>query len=222
MGRRPPRSGKDPIRRKLPDERVPVCSVVFGGKMPPRDAAIVSIEPPETVYAGDKLNVKVQLKLDGLAGQKVRLGLYDGKDRIAEEIVTVPNDRDRMRTKRELSAEPKEPGQHNYQVRLEGPDGQAIEGEAFAAEGMSLVLADVEEEPLAAAAAELSGKGAKVVGVPCDVARPADMQALAERTLSEFGAVHILSNNAGVGGAAVGQALWERSLEELRVEYGLR
>jgi len=113
------------------NDRVPLCSVVFGGKIPPRDAAIVSIEPPETVYAGDKMNVKVELKLDGLAGQSVRVGLYDGKERVADETLTVPNDRNRMRKKIELSAEPKETGQHNYSVKIEGKDGQPIEGEAF-------------------------------------------------------------------------------------------
>lgn len=36
--------------------------------------------------------------------------------------------------------------------------------------------------------------------MPTDVSRPADVQALADRAISEFGAVHVLCNNAGVGG----------------------
>ena len=85
--------------------------------------------------------------------------------------------------------------------------------EGFAAEGMSVVLADVESEPLARTTRELEAGGARVVGVECDVTRPEAVEALAERALSSFGAVHVLCNNAGVIGS-IGRALWEESLDE--------
>ncbi len=70
----------------------------------------------------------------------------------------------------------------------------------FAAEGMRCVLADVEEEALERAVQELRRSGAAAAGVRTDVSSAADVQALADRTIAEFGAVHVLCNNAGVGG----------------------
>jgi NAD(P)-dependent dehydrogenase (short-subunit alcohol dehydrogenase family) len=63
----------------------------------------------------------------------------------------------------------------------------------LASEGMRLVLADVEAEPLARAAAELGA-----LGVHCDVTDLHSMQHLADQAFDTFGAVHIVFNNAGV------------------------
>src|SRR5687768_1833354 len=77
----------------------------------------------------------------------------------------------------------------------------------FAAEGMAVVLADVEEPALAAAAAELSEQGARVRAVVTDVSDAAQVDALRDQALDAFGAVHVLCNNAGVGGPH--GLLWE-------------
>ena len=68
----------------------------------------------------------------------------------------------------------------------------------FAAEDMKVVLADIEAEPLAQAVEEIVGRGGEAIGVPTDVSDLAAIEALAERTIAEFGAVHVLCNNAGV------------------------
>ena len=68
----------------------------------------------------------------------------------------------------------------------------------FAAEGMKLVLADVERGALAAAARELEASGCETLAVETDVSRAEDVAALARRTLDTFGAVHVVCNNAGV------------------------
>jgi len=72
--------------------------------------------------------------------------------------------------------------------------------ERFAAEGMRVVLADVEEPALAEAAAKLTARGATVLPVRTDVANPAEVEALRDEAVGAFGAVHVLCNNAGVGG----------------------
>lgn len=77
--------------------------------------------------------------------------------------------------------------------------GRAM-AERFAAEGMRLVLGDIEEPALAATTEALSAAGATVLGVPTDVSRLSDVQALADRALATYGAVHLVCNNAGVGG----------------------
>jgi len=76
--------------------------------------------------------------------------------------------------------------------------GRALAGR-FAAEGMRCVLADVDDGALDRAVGELRRDGAAAIGVRTDVASAADVQALADRTVSEFGAVHLVCNNAGVG-----------------------
>jgi NAD(P)-dependent dehydrogenase (short-subunit alcohol dehydrogenase family) len=70
---------------------------------------------------------------------------------------------------------------------------------AFAGAGMLVVLADVREEPLEQAASQLRDSGARAIAVRTDVRRLEEVEALAAATLAEFGAVHVLCNNAGVG-----------------------
>lgn len=72
--------------------------------------------------------------------------------------------------------------------------------ERFASEGMSVVMADVEEPALSEAARGLEAKGLEVLPVVTDVSRPDQLDALRDRALEAFGAVHVLCNNAGVGG----------------------
>ncbi len=68
----------------------------------------------------------------------------------------------------------------------------------FAEEGMKVVLADIEEPALETAVTQLSAAGHEVVGVPTDVSDWGAIQSLAEATLSAFGGVNVVHNNAGV------------------------
>jgi NAD(P)-dependent dehydrogenase (short-subunit alcohol dehydrogenase family) len=70
----------------------------------------------------------------------------------------------------------------------------------FASAGLHVVLADVQQDALATAKAEVEGHGVHVLTVPTDVSKEADVQALAAATLERFGAVHVVCNNAGVAG----------------------
>ena len=78
-------------------------------------------------------------------------------------------------------------------------------------EGMKVVLADVEEAALAQAEQELRATHATVLAVQTDVSRASDIEALAQKTLKAFGAVHLLVNNAGVG---AGSSIWESTLAD--------
>lgn len=73
--------------------------------------------------------------------------------------------------------------------------------ERFLAEGMKVVLADIEKESLDRQVARLSSEGGDVLGVICDVRDPGSVAGLAQRTLSAFGGVHVVFNNAGVAPA---------------------
>ena len=70
--------------------------------------------------------------------------------------------------------------------------------ERFLAEGMNVAMADIEEESLARQVERLSSAGGNVRGVECDVRDPESIADLAKTTLSEFGGVHVVFNNAGV------------------------
>ncbi|MEX1193695.1 MAG: SDR family NAD(P)-dependent oxidoreductase [Dehalococcoidia bacterium] len=82
----------------------------------------------------------------------------------------------------------------------------------FGAEGMKVVLADIEEEALKQAEVEFREKGVDVLAVQTDVAKPEDLEKLAQQTLNAFGVVHILCNNAGVAGAW--GPTWENTLAD--------
>lgn len=70
------------------------------------------------------------------------------------------------------------------------------------AEGMRVVLADVEPAALADAERELTGRGVQTLAVRTDVCDEGSVRALADAALARFGAVHLVCNNAGVMGGA--------------------
>lgn len=84
---------------------------------------------------------------------------------------------------------------------------------AFGGAGMRLVLADIEADRLDGVVAELTDAGQTAIGVRTDVSDADQVAALAEAALAEFGAVHLVANNAGVG---VGGALDEMSIDDWR------
>lgn len=68
--------------------------------------------------------------------------------------------------------------------------------------GLHVVLADVEEDALGDAEAQLAAHGVETLTVPTDVSREADVQLLAAATIDRFDAVHVVCNNAGVAARA--------------------
>jgi NAD(P)-dependent dehydrogenase (short-subunit alcohol dehydrogenase family) len=83
--------------------------------------------------------------------------------------------------------------------------------ERCAQEGMKVVLAGINQDNLSRAEEALRPTGATTLCVETDVSKLADIEALAEKTLDAFGAVHILVNNAGV---AAGGPVWESTLAD--------
>jgi NAD(P)-dependent dehydrogenase (short-subunit alcohol dehydrogenase family) len=84
---------------------------------------------------------------------------------------------------------------------------------SLGAEGMKLVIADVDEAALKAAEAELKAAGREVLAQRTDVSKAEDVKALADAAVARFGAVNLLFNNAGVGGfqrfETTGAATWD-------------
>ncbi|MDH4052050.1 MAG: SDR family oxidoreductase [Rubrivivax sp.] len=87
--------------------------------------------------------------------------------------------------------------------------GFGLEAARIAArQGMRIVLADVQPDALALAAAEMRDLGAQVLVQRTDVASAEDVDALGAATAQRFGAPHFVFNNAGVG---AGGLIWEHS-----------
>jgi NAD(P)-dependent dehydrogenase (short-subunit alcohol dehydrogenase family) len=72
---------------------------------------------------------------------------------------------------------------------------------ALAQAGAKVALCDIEAGPLEAAIEKLRQTNADVEGVRADISLKAELQAAADATIARFGKVHILVNNAGVGGS---------------------
>jgi NAD(P)-dependent dehydrogenase (short-subunit alcohol dehydrogenase family) len=74
--------------------------------------------------------------------------------------------------------------------------------------GMKLVLVDVQKDALDTVCAELQAMGAAVMARRVDVAHGGQMQVLADDVFAQWGAPHLVFNNAGV---AAGGLVWENT-----------
>ena len=83
--------------------------------------------------------------------------------------------------------------------------------ERCARERMRVVLSDIDEQSLFQTARELQDQGAEVLAVVTDVAKLGEIVNLAQKTLSAFGGVHMLCNNAGV---VAGKWIWESTIAD--------
>ncbi|HEX2541798.1 MAG TPA: SDR family oxidoreductase [Caldimonas sp.] len=76
---------------------------------------------------------------------------------------------------------------------------------------MNVVLADVQQDALDRAAAEIDGLGVDVLAQRVDVARADQVESLGQAVQARFGAPHFVFNNAGVG---AGGLIWENTLAD--------
>lgn len=86
-------------------------------------------------------------------------------------------------------------------------------GRRLAEAGMKVMLADIEVEALKAAVENLRNIGPEVRGVTCDVTDPVSVEMAAKASFDAFGNIHVVCNNAGVGG---GSGIDDISLENWR------
>ncbi|MEI8031350.1 MAG: SDR family oxidoreductase [Comamonadaceae bacterium] len=77
--------------------------------------------------------------------------------------------------------------------------------------GMNLVLADVQQDALDKAEAELQAAGAQVLAFKLDVSKATEVEALGRAVQMRFGAPHFVFNNAGVG---AGGLIWENTVQD--------
>ena len=98
---------------------------------------------------------------------------------------------------------------------------------AFGREGMKVMIADIEEQALGRAVKELNASQVRAEGVLCDVADRNNLRNAALKTVSTFGKVHVVCNNAGVAvGGPIGEVnerdwQWIVDVNLLGVVYGM-
>ncbi|MFM9992974.1 MAG: SDR family NAD(P)-dependent oxidoreductase [Burkholderiaceae bacterium] len=81
--------------------------------------------------------------------------------------------------------------------------------------GMKVVIADIDPDSIDKQVSRLKSEGYPVEGKVTDVTSESSVRQLAEFTVSKFGNIHILCNNAGIGGgAADDKSLWEASISD--------
>ena len=87
--------------------------------------------------------------------------------------------------------------------------------ERFLKAGMKVVIADINAESIEKHVTRLKSDGHSVEGKVTDVTSESSVRELAEFTITKFGNIHILCNNAGIGGgAADDKSLWEASISD--------
>lgn len=89
----------------------------------------------------------------------------------------------------------------------------------FAAEGMNVVLADIEQDALARAADAITAIGVQALPVRTDVSQADSVDALAKTAQDRFGDIHLVCNNAGVGGLR--RRIWEADLRDWQWVLGV-
>ena len=90
--------------------------------------------------------------------------------------------------------------------------GFGLEASRIAANlGMNVVMADVQQDALDQAVAEIVALGAPVLPFRLDVSKAAEVEALGAATVERFGAPNFVFNNAGVG---AGGLIWETTLKD--------
>jgi NAD(P)-dependent dehydrogenase (short-subunit alcohol dehydrogenase family) len=99
---------------------------------------------------------------------------------------------------------------------------------AFAEAGMSVVVADVQDDALEQAATSMSDLGVEVLAIRTDVSKLDQVEALAAATIERFGAVHVVCNNAGVAAKGdpwigpISSWEWTMGVNFWGVVYGVR
>lgn len=103
----------------------PIAVIPSGSGVPPKDAAIISVRSPDSVYLGDRIRVGALLKFDGYRGKKAKLQLFAGDKELETREISIPQDNYREEVK--FRHAPEEGGVGEYRVVLSGLEDETFE-----------------------------------------------------------------------------------------------
>lgn len=103
----------------------PIAVIASGSETPPQDAAIVSVVAPDSVYLGDRMRVTTKVKFDGYRGQRAKLSLFAGEEKIKEREMAIPQNSYREEVR--FRHVPEEGGIREYRVELSGLEDERFE-----------------------------------------------------------------------------------------------
>ena len=103
----------------------PIAIIPSGSDVPPKDAAIISVSSPDSVYLGDRIRVGALLKFDGYRGKKAKLQLFAGDKELDTKEISIPQDNYREEVK--FRHAPDEGGVGEYRVLLTGLEDETFE-----------------------------------------------------------------------------------------------
>jgi NAD(P)-dependent dehydrogenase (short-subunit alcohol dehydrogenase family) len=89
---------------------------------------------------------------------------------------------------------------------------------AFAAEGMDVALADVDDRNLNSVENEIQNLGVRAIALKMDVSRSEQVEAFRDQALTRLGGIHVVCNNAGVSPLG---AAWECSVADWQWTLGV-
>jgi hypothetical protein len=105
--------------RRMASQKSPLCAIPIGGSQGPVDASILSLKAPESIYLGDRIVVRANVKIDGLRGKKIKAILSSNGEPVDEETIDVGDVG--LRQEIRFVHLPEEKGIYDYRVTLE-PD----------------------------------------------------------------------------------------------------
>lgn len=119
-----PRLPEDSLRQ-LGVQNSPLSAVPFGGRLGPVDVSILSLAAPESIYLGDRVGVKAEVKFDGLRGQQVKATLRHGGEIVEEQTITVPDVNHRAELR--FVHLPEKKGIFDYRLELSPMQGELFD-----------------------------------------------------------------------------------------------
>lgn len=114
----------DDVVRRLGLQGTPLCSIAIGSSLGPRDAGILGVRVPETIYLDDRAMIQADLKLDGLEGVTVTASLFDGDQFLESSDIEVGSNS--LRTMVRFAHTPDEIGISKLSIELSLSQGEAF------------------------------------------------------------------------------------------------
>jgi len=112
----------DDPARSLGLTGAPLHAVAIGSARGPKDAAFLKVEAPESIYLGDRLKIRAEIKADGMKGAQLKVILRQGETEIESQTLAVPEDSHRTTVR--LAHTPPDKGIFAYSLRLETVAGE--------------------------------------------------------------------------------------------------